>query len=56
MANGNKKKKKHSAAEKRAFYRAQGFAAAKAGKRVKCSSEKEKQSFRNGVKSGKGVE
>lgn len=48
--------KKHSMAEKRAYYRAQGFAAAKAGKRIKCATDKEKESFRNGAKSGKGVE
>ena len=47
--------KKYSAAEKRAYYRAQGFAVAKAGKRIDCRTEKEKSSFVSGLKSGKGV-
>lgn len=43
--------KKYSDREKRAFFAGRGYASAKKGKRVKCSSEAEKRSFRNGVRS-----
>lgn len=47
----NRGKKQFTEREKRAFSAGKGYAAAKAGKRVACKTEKEKQSFRNGVKS-----
>jgi len=47
----NRGKRQFSEREKRAFSAGKGYAAAKAGKRVVCKTEKEKQSFRNGVKS-----
>lgn len=37
--------------EKRAWSAGRGYGAAKKGKRIECKTEKEKQSFRNGVKS-----
>ena len=49
------RKNVYSAAEKRAYYRGQGYAAAKAGKKVNCRTEKEKASCLRGVKSMKGV-
>ena len=49
------KKQKYSAAEKRAYYRGQGYAAAKAGKKIDCRNEKQKASCRAGYNSGKGV-
>lgn len=45
------KNEKYSAAEKRAYYRGQGFAAAKAGERVNVQGAKNKRSFLNGVSS-----
>ncbi len=45
---------KRSEAEKQAYAAGQGFAAAKAGKRIECTSKKQKASFRAGVKSVKG--
>lgn len=45
------KNEKYSAAEKRAYYRGQGFAAAKAGERVNVQGTKNKRSFLNGVSS-----
>lgn len=48
-------KSKYSAAEKRAYYRGQGFAAAKAGKKIDCRSDKTKASCLAGFNSGKGV-
>ena len=45
----NRGKKQFTEREKRAFSAGKGYAAAKAGKRVECKTEKEKQSFRNGV-------
>lgn len=47
--------KKYSAAEKRAYYRGQGYAACKAGKKVAGTGDKVKASFISGLKSGKGV-
>lgn len=50
-------KKTYTAKEKKAYHMGRVYAAAKAGKRVKISDEKQKQSFRNGVNAvrGKGV-
>ena len=48
------KRKQYSEREKQAFHAGRGYAAGKANKRVKCKTEKEKQSFRNGVKSVRG--
>lgn len=47
----NKGKKQYSEREKRAYSAGRGYGAAKAGRRVKCRNEKEKRSFRNGLKS-----
>ena len=47
----NRGKGQFTEREKRAFSAGKGYAAAKAGKRVACKTEREKQSFRNGVKS-----
>lgn len=44
-------KRQFTEREKRAYSAGCGYAAAKAGKRVDCKTEKEKESFRNGVKS-----
>lgn len=48
---GNKRKKKYSVREKRAYSAGRAYAAAKKGKRVRCNSYSEKQSFLNGVNS-----
>lgn len=50
-------KKTYTAKEKKAYHMGRAYAAAKAGKRVKISDEKQKQSFCNGVNAvrGKGV-
>lgn len=42
-------KKIYSPEEKKAYHMGRAYAAAKAGKRVKLTNEKQKQSFRNGV-------
>lgn len=47
-------KKKYSAKERKAFHMGRAWAAGKAGKRVKCTDEKTKKSFRNGVNSVRG--
>lgn len=47
----NRGKRQFTEREKRAYSAGRGFAAAKKGKRVACKTEKEKQSFRNGVRS-----
>lgn len=47
----NRGKRTYGEREKRAYSAGRGYAAAKAGKRIRCNTEKEKQSFRNGVKS-----
>lgn len=47
-------KKTYTAKEKKAYHMGRAYAAAKAGKRVKISDEKEKQSFRNGVNAVRG--
>ena len=47
----NRGKRQFSEREKRAYSAGRGYAAAKKGKRIKCNTEKERQSFRNGVKS-----
>lgn len=47
-------KKTYSPEEKKAYYMGRAYATAKAGKRVKCTGEKEKQSFRNGVNAVRG--
>lgn len=47
-------KKTYTAKERKAYHMGRAYAAAKAGKRVKCTSEKEKQSFRNGVNAVRG--
>ena len=47
----NRGKRSFSEREKRAFSAGRGYGAAKRGKRVKCNTAKEKQSFRNGVNS-----
>lgn len=49
-------KTKYSAAEKRAYYRGQGYRAAKEGKKIDCRNDKTKASCRAGYKSGKGVQ
>ena len=46
--------KKYTQAEKQAYHGGRAWAAGKAGKRVKLKTEKEKDSFRNGVKSVRG--
>lgn len=51
MSYKNRGRRTFTEREKRAFSAGKGYAAAKAGKRVACKTEKEKQSFRNGVKS-----
>lgn len=50
MGYPNYGKRQFTEREKRAYSAGKGYAAAKAGKRVACKTEKEKQSFRNGVK------
>ena len=50
----NRGKKQFTEREKRAFSAGKGYAAAKAGKRVKYRTEKEKASFRNGVNAVRG--
>lgn len=47
-------KKTYSPEEEKAYHMGRAYATAKAGKRVKCTSEKEKQSFRNGVNAVRG--
>lgn len=47
-------KKTYSPEEKKAYHMGRAYATAKAGKRVKCTGEKEKQSFRNGVNAVRG--
>lgn len=49
-----KRKKQYSAAEKKAFHMGRAYAAGKVNKRVKCRTEKEKASFRNGVNAVRG--
>lgn len=51
----NRGKRQFTEREKRAYSAGKGYAAAKAGKRVECKTEKEKQSFRNGVMSVRGT-
>lgn len=48
-------KKKYSPAEKRAYYRGQGYAIAKAGKKIDCRNERTKASCKAGYNSGKGA-
>lgn len=50
----NRGKRQFTEREKRAFSAGKGYAAAKAGKRVACKTEKEKESFRNGVNAVRG--
>lgn len=50
----NKGKRQFTEREKRAYSAGKGFVAAKAGKRITCKTEKEKQSFRNGVNAVRG--
>lgn len=45
--------KKYSAEERKAYHMGRSYAAAKAGKRVKCPDKKTEQSFRNGVKAAR---
>lgn len=47
----NRGKRQFSEREKRAYSAGCGYGAAKNGKKVKCRTEKERQSFSNGVKS-----
>ena len=47
----NRGKRSFSEREKRVYSAGRGYGAAKRGKRVKCNTENEKQSFRNGVNS-----
>ena len=47
----NRGKRQFTEREKRAYSAGCGYAAAKNGRRIACKTEKEKQSFRNGVKS-----
>lgn len=47
----NRGKRQFSNREKRAYSAGCGYGAAKAGKKVRCRTEKERQSFSNGVKS-----
>lgn len=50
----NRGKKQYSEDEKRAWSAGRGFAAAKAGKRCSFKTQKERESFKNGVKSVRG--
>lgn len=54
MSYKNHGKRTYTEREKRAFSAGRGYAAAKAGKRVACKTEAEKQSFRNGVNAVRG--
>ncbi|MGN0565320.1 MAG: hypothetical protein ACI4IU_01335 [Candidatus Limousia pullorum] len=45
----NRGKRQFSKREKHAYHAGRGYGVAKLGGRVKCETEKEKQSFRNGV-------
>lgn len=47
-------KKTYTAKEKKAYHMGRAYATAKAGKRVKISDKKQKQSFRNGVNAVRG--
>lgn len=47
-------KKIYTAEEKKAYHMGRAWAAGKKNKRVKCKTEKEKQSFRNGVNAVRG--
>lgn len=49
----NRRKKYYSDREKRAFSAGRGYAAAKAGKRVRCKTKAEKTSFLNGFHTAK---
>ena len=51
MARKNRGKRSYSEREKRAYSCGRGYGAAKAGKRVKCNTAKEKRSFRKGFNS-----
>lgn len=54
MSYQNRGKRQFTEREKRAYSAGRGYAAAKAGRRVKCETEKEKRSFRNGVNAVRG--
>ena len=54
MAFINKNKKTYSEREKRAYSAGVGYGAAKSGRRVKCTTEAEKSSFRNGLNRARG--
>ena len=47
----NRGKRQFSEREKRAYSAGRGYGAAKAGRKIKCETKKEMQSFRNGVNS-----
>ena len=47
----NRGKRQYSDREKRAYSAGRGYGAAKAGKRVRCRTKAEKNSFRNGFNS-----
>lgn len=49
----NRGKKQFSVSEKRAYDAGRAYALAKQGKRVNCKTEKDKASFRNGMKAVK---
>lgn len=55
MAYQNKGRRTYSEREKRAYSAGVGYGAATSGKRVKCKTEAEKKSFRNGVKRARGL-
>ena len=46
----NRGKRQFSEREKRAYSAGRGYGAAKAGRRIACKTAKEKQSFRNGLR------
>lgn len=54
MAFQNRGKRTYSEREKRAYSAGVGYGAAKSGRRVKCTTEAEKSSFRNGVNRVRG--
>ncbi|MCM1296854.1 MAG: hypothetical protein NC311_15050 [Muribaculaceae bacterium] len=54
MSYPNRGKRQFSVREKRAYDAGRAYGLAKQGKRVNCKTEKDKTSFRNGMKAVKG--
>lgn len=54
MSYSNRGKKQFSVREKRAYDAGRAYGLAKQGKRVNCKMEKDKSSFRNGLKAVRG--